>query len=93
SHEYVNDVQAMDGDLLNMLTEIHENGYLNNTIFILMCDHGNRFDGIRQTFIGRLEDSLPFFSITVPPWFLQKYHAIHNALKINRKRLITVFDV
>lgn len=93
SHEYLNDIQVMDDDVLKMLKEIYENSHLNNTMFILMGDHGNRFDAIRQTFIGRLEDSLPFFSVTFPPWFLEKYPRIHKALKTNRKRLITVFDV
>ncbi|XP_013422187.1 uncharacterized protein LOC106182088 [Lingula anatina] len=92
-HEFVNDVQLIDDDLEKTLRLLHQAGYFENTLLIVLGDHGQRFDYIRESFVGRMEDLLPFFSMSFPKWFLKKFPKIHRALRINTERLVTFFDV
>lgn len=43
SHDDYNLITAADNDILKWLKDLHDNMLLNNTILILMSDHGNRF--------------------------------------------------
>lgn len=52
-----------------------------------------RFGSVRETFVGKLEERLPYMFILFPPWFLQKYPHIRKNLEINAKRLTTPFDI
>ena len=69
SHDSYNDIGVVDDDLHNWLKDLHEFGHLNNTVLILMSDHGHRFAEIRNTVQGKQEERLPFFSFVFPPWF------------------------
>ena len=71
---------------------MHKLGHLNNTAIVFFSDHGIRFGQIRETYIGKLEERLPFGYIIVPPWFSQKYPASWKNLKVNQNRLTTPFD-
>lgn len=44
SHDDYNLVGVADDDFLQFLTDLHVSGALNNTILILMADHGHRLD-------------------------------------------------
>lgn len=66
SHEYMQQVAAADDDIVEFLTYIRDRGHLNNTFLFFLSDHGHRFDSIRETFVGRLEERLPFFAV-IPP--------------------------
>lgn len=52
-----------------------------------------RFAEIRSTQQGKLEERLPFFSFTFPPWFKSKYPEAYNNFKENAHRLTTPFDI
>lgn len=67
SHEYMQQVAAADEDILQFLTELQDRGHLDNTFLFFLSDHGHRFDSIRETFVGRLEERLPFFAVRPPP--------------------------
>ena len=43
SHDSYNDIGAVDNDLLQWIKDLKESGHLNNTILILMSDHGHRY--------------------------------------------------
>lgn len=43
SHDSYNDIGVVDNDLHNWIKDLNEFGHLNNTILILMSDHGHRF--------------------------------------------------
>ncbi|XP_069105006.1 uncharacterized protein [Argopecten irradians] len=93
SHGNPNNLQWADGDFLNLLTFLNDHQYLNNTILILMSDHGSRFADIRETFQGKLEERLPYFALRFPPWFKVKYPDIHTNVLSNAKKLTTPFDI
>ncbi|KAK3922998.1 Arylsulfatase [Frankliniella fusca] len=93
SHDNVNLVGTMDEDLHAWLVNVHERGFLNNTLLIVFSDHGPRFADIRQTIQGKQEERLPFFSFTFPPWFKQKHPEAYSNFLANTKRLSSPFDI
>jgi hypothetical protein len=93
SHDSNNRLPYGDDELLEFLKLMYKRGYFDNTIFILMTDHGARFSSLRKTYQGKLEERLPFISIRMPLKFQQTYpHLMHN-LRLNSHRLITPFDL
>ena len=93
SHDHINYVTVADEDLTDTLKYMNERGYFDNTLLIVMSDHGARFSAVRQLLQGKYEERNPFFSIRLPPKFIAKYPEIHNNLQINAERLTTAFDV
>lgn len=93
SHDSYNLVGVADDDLLEMLKELYESGALNDTLLILMADHGHRFAEIRNTIQGKLEERLPFFSFVLPPNFEEKHKSEFDNFKENTKVLTTPFDI
>ena len=68
-------------------------GYLNDTLLIVLGDHGWRFGDFRQTVQGKLEERLPLFTMTFPKWFKHQYPAVAKNLEVNTKRLTSWFDL
>ena len=93
SHDYINYVNVTDEDLTDTLKYMNERDYFDNTLLILMSDHGARFNSVRQLLQGKYEERNPFFSIRLPPQFTTKYPEILKNIQINTERLITPFDV
>jgi hypothetical protein len=93
SHDYLNQIQIVDGDVYKFLSGSLKNGYFENTIVIVMGDHGNRFDGIRNTVIGRIEERMPFFSISLPKKLDQKFPNLRTNLVLNSGKMTTWFDI
>lgn len=83
----------MDLDIKNTVQFLYDGGYLNNTLFILMGDHGARYYQVRSTVPGKLEERLPYFSFLFPKWFQEKYPEAIKNLRTNAKRLTTPFDM
>ncbi|KAG7189383.1 hypothetical protein KM043_017030 [Ampulex compressa] len=93
SHDSYNDVGVVDEDLYYWIKNLYEFGHLNNTVLILMSDHGHRFAEIRNTLQGKQEERLPFFSFVFPPWFKQVYPQAYANFVYNTQYLTTPFDV
>ncbi|CAF3375943.1 unnamed protein product [Rotaria socialis] len=93
SHDSNNALPYADDELVEFLKLMNERGYFDNTMFILMTDHGARFSSLRNTYQGKLEERLPFVSMRMPKQFQEKYpHLMHN-LRLNSHRLTTPFDL
>ncbi|XP_059142073.1 uncharacterized protein LOC131929743 [Physella acuta] len=93
SHQDNNNLSKMDDDFYEHIKRLHEEGFLDNAILIMMADHGARFSKVRATAQGKQEERLPYFGIRFPEWFKKKYpEIIQNVLK-NSKRLTTPFDI
>lgn len=93
SHNDNNPVQYLDKDLHRFLWQMKQQNFLNNTLLIIMSDHGARYSNVRNTVQGKLEERLPFMSFVFPAWFKNKYPYFTNNLKGNREKLVTPFDV
>lgn len=93
SHDDYNLIGVADDDVVDFLKNLHSSHLLNNTILIIMADHGHRFADIRNTMQGKQEERLPFFSFTFPPWFAKKHRKIYENLLSNKNKLTTPFDI
>jgi len=93
THDYLNTGILGDDHLKSTLEWFHEGGYLNQTILILMSDHGARYGGIMEYQQGQIENRMPFLFFVIPSWFKQKYARAFQNLKDNHDRLTTPFDV
>ncbi|CAG9566681.1 unnamed protein product [Danaus chrysippus] len=93
THDYLNYPMIMDEDYVNFLTRLDSINYWNETILILISDHGIRYGQIRSTNQGRLEERLPFAYILIPEDFKEKYKEAYNNLQLNSKRLSTPYDI
>ena len=80
-------------DVLNLLKRLHTGKALNNTMLVMMSDHGLRYGEIRHTLQGKFEERLPFLSITLPPWFHQQFPQLVKNLEVNSNHLVTPFDL
>lgn len=94
SHDDFNLVQIADDDIVNFFTLLDKENVFNNTIGILMSDHGARFSNMRATLQGKYEERLPFFAFILPKWFSARFPNAYKHLKENAKnRLLTPFDI
>ncbi|XP_024890478.1 uncharacterized protein LOC112466554 [Temnothorax curvispinosus] len=93
SHDSYNDIGAVDDDLYSWVKDLYDLGHLNNTILILMSDHGHRFADIRNTLQGKQEERLPFFSFIFPPWFKQAHPQAYANFVYNTQYLTSPFDI
>ncbi|XP_065217381.1 uncharacterized protein LOC135843428 [Planococcus citri] len=93
SHDSFNLIGAADDDVVEWIEWFEKRGYLNDTLLIMMSDHGHRFADVRNTQQGKLEERLPFFSFTFPSWFKNKYPEAYSNFRDNVHRLTTPFDV
>ncbi|CAH0404965.1 unnamed protein product [Chilo suppressalis] len=93
SHDYLNYPMAMDYSYEKFLRKLDKSQYLNDTVLVLLSDHGIRWGNIRHTKQGRLEERLPFVQILLPPSFRENYEYAYNNIKQNSRRLTTPFDI
>ena len=93
THGYTNELQKADNDLKTFLESLYSGGYLNNTIIILMADHGARFHDLRQTVQGKVEERMPYFGFRFPSWFAKRYPDAFFTFKNNIHKLTTPFDI
>ena len=93
AHEYPNFLSYADKDFKDFLQWMHEKGHLNHTVLIFFSDHGARIDEIRNTFVGRIEERMPFVSVYIPEYMKKKFPNLDKNMQINAKRLTTNFDL
>lgn len=94
THDYFNLSPQGDEALLEFLKCFHENsGMFNNTVLVVMSDHGLRWGEFRETYQGHLEERLPLLTFVFPPWFLQKYKRAVENLRRNANMLTTHYDL
>ena len=80
-------------NIYNFIKTLHKSNLLNDTILIILGDHGPRFFANRATFQGRLEERLPLMSVTLPPWFDAVYPKLARNLKQNSDSVTSPFDL
>ncbi|XP_070538160.1 uncharacterized protein [Ptychodera flava] len=93
SHNDINLLAWADDDLLSYLKVLFEGDYLKNTIHFVFGDHGARYNALRNTAQGKLEERLPFMAVYFPPSLRQSQPLMYQNLRENIERLSTPFDV
>lgn len=92
THEDFNNFQLVDEPIANFLNGF-DDLFASDTVFILMGDHGIRQGPYVDSPMGRMEGSLPFFSIRIPNNLNHNYPHLRKYLSLNQDRLTTWFDV
>ena len=92
-HDFVNFFELGDNDFMEFIQWMHSEGHLDKSVLIFMGDHGSRVDEIRNTYIGRIEDRMPFLSIVIPEKLKKKYPHIHENLSKNQEKLTSTYDI
>lgn len=93
SHDGLNDLQLVDEDTEAFLRAMNASGYLDNTLLILMADHGARFNSVRQSLQGKYEERMPYMGLRFPATFERKYPEVMRNLRTNVHRLTTPYDI
>ena len=93
THDNINVAGRGDMVYLKFFQKLYQENLLNNTLLFFFSDHGIRFGELRKTYIGKLEERLPFMLIVPPPWLATRYPHVWANLKVNSHRLTTPFDI
>lgn len=92
AHDDLNYLRLADDQLRDFFDWSNKNGHFNNTILILLSDHGSNLNAIRNTVIGRVEERMPLFAIALPKYLKEKYPLLERNLRHNTERLTSHFD-
>lgn len=93
THDDINNAGRGDLVYLKFFQKLHEDNLLKNTILFFFSDHGIRFGNFRKTYIGKIEERLPFMLIVPPAWLIRRYPNVWGNMKVNTHRLTTPFDI
>lgn len=85
--------EYLDVDFVNTLEMFSKLGFLDNTLLIVMGDHGARYGRVRRTVQGKIEERLPFVSLHFPHKFKLKHPKLIKQLAKSADRLTTPFDI
>ncbi|CAF0882063.1 unnamed protein product [Brachionus calyciflorus] len=94
SHDSTNILGMVDEDLLKFLEFFYnDKDLMENTILILMSDHGPRFNENRKSVKGLLKERNPFFSMYIPELFKKKYPESYANFDDNTNKLLVPMDI
>lgn len=93
THNDMNNAGYSDREYQRFFHKIFKHQLINNTFVIFFSDHGIRFGSYRSTYLGKLEERLPFMFLIPPLWFKQSFPHMWSNLKTNSHRLTTPFDI
>ncbi|XP_076625546.1 uncharacterized protein LOC143343961 isoform X1 [Colletes latitarsis] len=93
THDFFNYPQLGDESYYNFIAHLSSQQLLNHTALVVMSDHGMRWGSFRETYQGRMEDSLPFVFMVLPAWWRDKYQVAWANLRKNTRSLTTAFDL
>ncbi|ALC46716.1 CG15695 [Drosophila busckii] len=84
---------SMDSKILEYMQKLNQTGTFDSSIVIFFSDHGMRFGPLRRLESGFLEERMPIMYIWLPLWFRAEYPEFVRALKLNRNRLTSPYDI
>ncbi|KAK7864712.1 hypothetical protein R5R35_010964 [Gryllus longicercus] len=93
SHNSINEVQVIDAPFHALLEGLWRGGALRNTLVMILGDHGNRFDAIRATVLGRVEERMPYLAVALPPALRAAKPFLEEGLRNNNASFISWYDV
>ncbi|XP_050555632.1 uncharacterized protein LOC118276592 [Spodoptera frugiperda] len=93
SYENFTFVPSADDSLLDFLKMMTAKKMLEDTMLIVMGDHGPRYTPTRSSHQGMLEERLPFMSLMLPHKLVKARPSALKALVGNKDVLTTPFDI
>ena len=92
THMHLATPKSLDVYMRDMLIRLSQEGYLDDTMLVVMSDHGNRLNYYAYaTEPGKLERYLPFLSVKLPKKMRDSTFAA--SLRGNKNKLVSFFDV
>ncbi|XP_017111316.1 uncharacterized protein LOC108135203 [Drosophila elegans] len=91
--EYYEYASHLDLSYMMLLKSLLDADILNNTLLLLMSDHGLRAGNYRMSFQGMREESQPLLVAIYPEWLKEKYPLAMENLEQNAHSLITPYDL
>lgn len=91
-HGGLDRAENADQDTVDFLKDIQNSLHGENTVVVVMGDHGLRTSDYRATLTGKLEERLPMLSITYPPKLKAFTTEVKN-LRENAQLLTSHFDL
>lgn len=82
-----------DEPLFEYLQWMKLSGHLEKCILIVGSDHGFRLGGASTTYVGRLENNMPFLVVYVPEILKKRFPWLHENLKHNTETLVSAYDI
>ena len=92
-HDTLHAMALADDDTYDLYQFLQNEGFLENTVVMLFGDHGPRSSAFRSKLTGKLEERLPFLSLTVPSWFRTSNKPYDRYLTENTNVLTSHFDI
>ncbi|CAH2061744.1 unnamed protein product, partial [Iphiclides podalirius] len=93
THDDFNMISTADEDLARFLRDFQRQGRTEDTLLLLMGDHGPRYAKVRDTLQGKLEERLPLMAVALPARLRRARPAAQRALEANARALATPHDV
>ncbi|XP_055693772.1 uncharacterized protein LOC129796084 [Lutzomyia longipalpis] len=93
THDYLNMPKLIDGKIVSFLRQLNHEALLNDTVLILMSDHGLRWGSFRSTYQGMMEERQPFMYTIFPKWFHVDFPRAMRHFRRNTRRLSSHFDL
>ncbi|KAI6238725.1 hypothetical protein M3Y99_00654200 [Aphelenchoides fujianensis] len=93
THDSAHPLELLDSPLEVTLRRMERAGVFENTALVIMGDHGQRVHEIQRTFTGRIEERQPIMALYLPPKFRSARPDWYAALKTNKNRLVSNFDL
>ncbi|KAJ3643502.1 hypothetical protein Zmor_026209 [Zophobas morio] len=93
SHQSVNAPRGMDNKVKNFFVNLKKKGVFNESIVIMLSDHGVRFGKIRTSNSGWYEERMPINMISVPGTFQEKFPLEYWNLVENSNKLTSTYDL
>ncbi|XP_049881964.1 uncharacterized protein LOC126377988 [Pectinophora gossypiella] len=93
THNDINYLHNADKPLVEVLERLEKQGTFQNTLLIVMGDHGSRIKRFRYTYQAKLEERLPFMAIRLPDKLKAAKPIAQKALQGNVDVLTTAHDI
>ncbi|KAI1703850.1 sulfatase domain-containing protein [Ditylenchus destructor] len=109
THSSANNIELYDNSLSESLERLKTRGAFENSVVLIMGDHGQRIvslaylgivrnhiefqSSIQKTHSGRVEERMPMMGIYLPERFKTDHPAEYGNLLLNKNRLTSNFDI
>ncbi|KAK6751783.1 hypothetical protein RB195_003294 [Necator americanus] len=93
THEAGLTIETIDEFMKSSIENLYLNGALDNTVSIIMGDHGNRIGLVQYSYTGRIEERMPLMAIRLPTNFKSLYPREYSNFLANKWKLTSNFDV
>ncbi|KAL6737039.1 hypothetical protein Aduo_010716 [Ancylostoma duodenale] len=93
THEDSFHIETLDEFMRSSLENLHVTGALDNTVSVIMGDHGNRVGLVQFSHTGRIEERMPLMAIRLPTNFKNRFPAEYSNFLTNKWKLTSNFDI